>query len=101
MVVSDETFFPFPRHFARHMMTLLVQNTLGNAFRDARMSQRLTQAAVAAKARVSLPTIRLLENGRGNLRSWHAALDALVVEIIGRNLLAGKCLGRQMATLRK
>lgn len=48
-----------------------------------------------------MPTVRLLERTRGHLASWDAALAALGLSIIGRNLPAGDTLGRRLATLRQ
>jgi phage N-6-adenine-methyltransferase len=62
---------------------------------------RLTQAAVARKAGLSVPTVRQLERGRGNLQSWQKALDAIGLELAGRNLPPGPTLGKQIAALRK
>jgi transcriptional regulator with XRE-family HTH domain len=77
------------------------QNTLGNGLRQVRKSRRLTQHHVANLAGVSVPTIRLLERGRGNLRTWAAVLAGLGVELVGRHLPAGAHVGRQIATLRQ
>lgn len=46
--------------------------------------------------------MRLLERGSGNLGSWHAALEALGLELSGHHLPSGvgKTLGQQIATLR-
>jgi transcriptional regulator with XRE-family HTH domain len=77
------------------------QNTLGNALRVVRQSRRLTQHQVARIAGVSVPTIRLLERGRGNLRTWSAVLERLGLELVGRNLPTGAHLGYQLAALRK
>jgi phage N-6-adenine-methyltransferase len=61
----------------------------------------VTQAELARRAGVSVPTIRLLESGRGNLDSWRVALTALGLELAGRNLPAMEPLGRSLATLRR
>ena len=50
---------------------------------------------------LSEKTIRLLEQGRGNLVTWDAVLDHLKLEIVGRNLPAGPSLGMKIASLRK
>jgi transcriptional regulator with XRE-family HTH domain len=77
------------------------QNTLGNRLREVRKSRRLTQHDVATIGGVSVPTVRLLERGRGNLRTWTAVLEALAIELVGRNLPAGEHVGRQITALRK
>ncbi len=56
---------------------------------------------MARKAGLSIPTIRLLEEGRGNLRSWKKSLSALAYELKGRNLPQAETLEKQIATLRR
>jgi phage N-6-adenine-methyltransferase len=48
-----------------------------------------------------VPTVRLLEAGRGNLDSFRAVLTQLDLELAGRNLPAGPSLGHSLATLRR
>jgi len=74
---------------------------LGRDLRDHRKARRLTQGQVAAAVGLAEKTVRLLERGRGNLESWHAALKHLGLELLGRNLPAGDALGRRLATLRR
>ena len=62
---------------------------------------RMTQASLAASANIAVRTVRLLEQGRGTLNSWQAALDALGLIHSGRNLPGGETLGRRIATLRR
>ena len=76
-------------------------NCLGELLRLERTTSRLTQAAVAHKAGLSVPTVRKLERGHGNLQSWHRALDAIGLELAGRNLPPGPTFGKQIAALRK
>ena len=83
------------------MLKLPLQNELGNALRAARKSASLTQGALSAKADISVPTLRLLERGQGNLTSLFRVLDVLDLEIRGRNLPPGESLGAQIAALRK
>jgi transcriptional regulator with XRE-family HTH domain len=83
------------------MRKVSLQNILGDALRQVRKSQRLTQGAVAKLGGVSVPTIRLLERGRGHLRTWAAVLEVLGVELVGRNLPAGEPIGWRAAALRK
>jgi transcriptional regulator with XRE-family HTH domain len=52
------------------------QNSLGVEFRKLRKRTRLTQATVATTAGISLPAIRKLERGLGNLATWTKALNA-------------------------
>jgi adenine-specific DNA-methyltransferase len=61
----------------------------------------LTQSALAQQAQLSIDTLRLLENGSGNLSSFWAVLNTLNLAIVGRNLPAGQHMGEQMTTLRK
>ena len=56
---------------------------------------------MATTAGISLPAIRKLERGLGNLTTWTKALDALGWTLRGRNLPAGDSIGRQVAILRK
>jgi phage N-6-adenine-methyltransferase len=77
------------------------QNHLGTALRAARKSSRFTQRKVARQARFSLPTIRLLEQGRGTLRSWTRVLAALNLKLCGKNLPVASTLGKQIAALRR
>src|SRR3954453_7464254 len=62
---------------------------------------RITQAELARSCGLSVPTVRLLEVGRGNLDSWRAPLDPLGLELIGRNLPPGESLGSKLASLRR
>jgi transcriptional regulator with XRE-family HTH domain len=77
------------------------QNCLGVEFRKLRKRSGRTQASVATTAGISLPAIRKLERGLGNLATWTKALDALGWTLRGRNLPAGDSIGRQVAILRK
>ena len=83
------------------MRKVSLQNVLGDALRQVRKSRQLTQQAVANIGGVSVPTIRLLERGRGNLRTWAAILEVLGVELVGHNLPAGDHIGWRVAALRK
>jgi phage N-6-adenine-methyltransferase len=78
-----------------------LQNRLGLLLRAERKVRRLTQAKVARKARLSIPTIRLQEKGGGNIRTWTRILDSLALTVRGRNLPAGPTLGGQIAFLRR
>jgi phage N-6-adenine-methyltransferase len=62
---------------------------------------RYTQARIAARAGLSLPTVRLLERGTGNQASLLKLTAALEVWIEGRNLPPGPTLGARLAALRK
>jgi phage N-6-adenine-methyltransferase len=61
----------------------------------------MTQAELAAKAGLSVPTVRNLERTQGHLESWNAALAALGLEIAGRNLPAADTLGQSIAIRRR
>jgi phage N-6-adenine-methyltransferase len=74
---------------------------LGFDLRRHRKDRRMTQAELAANAGLSVPTVRLLERTRGHLTSWNAALAALGLEIVGRNLPAAETLGQSIAALRR
>ena len=75
--------------------------SLGFHLQRERKDRKLTQSDLAQRAQVTIPTIRLLENGQGTLTSFWSVLEALHVEIAGRNLPAGESIGVQITTLRK
>src|SRR5262249_51887448 len=56
---------------------------------------------LAQQAQVTIPTIRLLENGQGTLTSYWAVLSTLNLDIVGRNLPSGQHIGERIITLRK
>ena len=56
-------------------------NKLGRAVRGYRRQQRQTQAMVAAKARVSVNTLRNIERGKGRALSFDRVLRALHLEL--------------------
>ena len=74
---------------------------LHEALKRARKEQGLTQAQLAVDSALSIPTIRLLECGGGNLRSFWTALEHTGRELRGRNLPPGVNLGEQIMLLRK
>jgi transcriptional regulator with XRE-family HTH domain len=61
---------------------------------------RFTQAGIAARAGLSVPTVRLLERGTGTQASLLKLTAALDVQIEGRNLPPGATLGARLAELR-
>jgi transcriptional regulator with XRE-family HTH domain len=75
-------------------------NSLGRQLKRERKTRKLTQVALTAQVPLSLPTLRLLEQGQGNLTSFWQVLEVLSLEIVGRNLPAGETIGEQIATLR-
>ena len=83
------------------MIKVPCQNRVGKCLREARKRRRLTQLGLAEKAGLSVPTLRLLEGGRGNLQSWQKALSALSLVVEGRNLPPGEAIGQRIAALRK
>jgi phage N-6-adenine-methyltransferase len=83
------------------LQQLPLHSGLGQALKGHRKSARISQDELARRADLSVPTVRLLEAGRGNLDSWRVALAALGLELSGRNLPAGETLGRSLATLRR
>ena len=87
--------------FVVKMIKLSCHNNLGKALRNMRKSRRLTQTDVAKRSGLSVPTIRGLENGRGNLTSWNKVLLVLDVTLAGRNLPPGDSIGSQIAELRR
>lgn len=68
------------------MVKISFQNQLGKALKAARKERRLTQITLSEKAGISVPTLRLLENGKGRTSSWNAVLDVLNLELRGRSL---------------
>jgi transcriptional regulator with XRE-family HTH domain len=52
-------------------------STLAKQLINARMNRGLTQAALAFKAKLSIPTIRSLERGGGSIRALNAVLNVL------------------------
>ena len=87
---SKET-IPLQKAVSRTLVKKQFQNSLGVEFQKLRKRTGLTQGAVATTASISLPAIRKLERGLGNLAIWTKALNAL-----GWTLR-----GRQVAILRK
>jgi phage N-6-adenine-methyltransferase len=79
---------------------LPADSTLGSDLRKHRKGRGLTQGQLAAEAGVAERTVRLLEQGQGNLESWRFALVPLGVELVGRNLPSGPSLGLRLAKLR-
>jgi len=75
--------------------------SLGSHLKRERQDRTLTQRDLARQAMISIPTIRLLENGQGTLTSFWSVLEALHVEIAGRNLPPGQHIGERIITLRK
>ena len=84
-----------------NLLKVSLQNQLGEALRSARKAAGLTQGLLAERARVSVPTVRLLEHGQGNLTSWQTVLAALDLRLSGRNLPSAPNLGAQLALLRR
>jgi transcriptional regulator with XRE-family HTH domain len=76
------------------------QKQLGNLLKDYRKQNHLTQYQVATQSNLSLPTIRQLEQGKGNLKSFYQALKSLTIEVRGYNLPQGKHLGERISHLR-
>jgi phage N-6-adenine-methyltransferase len=84
------------------MLKLSFHHTsLGVHLKRERKDRKLTQGDLAQQAHVAIPTLRLLESGQGTLTSFWSVLEALHVEIAGRNLPTGESIGVQIATLRK
>jgi phage N-6-adenine-methyltransferase len=79
----------------------LHQTSLGNHLKRERQERKLTQRDLARQAMLSMPTIRLLESGQGNLSTFWQVLSALTLKVMGRNLPAGEMIGEQIAKLRQ
>ena len=66
------------------MLKLLPHFTsLGVHLKRARKDRKLTQSDLAQQAQVTIPTIRLLESGQGNLTTLWQVLEALNLEVMG------------------
>ncbi len=76
------------------------QSALGKELKNVRKSERLTQERLAQKSGLSVPTVRHLEHGHGNLSSFRKLLVALDLKLDGKNLPPGETLGAQVAMLR-
>src|SRR4029453_9901085 len=84
------------------MLKLSFHHTsLGSHLKRERKNQKLTQGDLAQQAQVAIPTLRLLESGQGNLTTFWQVLEALNLEITGRNLPAGAMIGERIVTLRR
>ncbi|MDY6936931.1 MAG: DNA N-6-adenine-methyltransferase [Cyanobacteriota bacterium] len=73
----------------------------GGQLQQHRKQQKLNQQQLADKTGLSIPTIRQLERSQGYLSSFQTVLDALALQIIGRNLPQGDTFGQQLALLRQ
>lgn len=65
------------------------QGQFAQLFRDARKAAGLTQKKLAARAKIGLSTVQAVESGRGRISSLDAILQALDLELRGRQLAAG------------
>lgn len=74
---------------------------LGVDLRSARLAAGLTQAELATRVGVSLPTLRQAERGQGSLSTFVTVAEALGQATGGRSLPPGKTLGARLAALRK
>jgi transcriptional regulator with XRE-family HTH domain len=73
---------------------------IGNAVREARRAAGMTQLSLAISAEIGLAAMRGVESGIGRITSLNAVLNALALEIRGRNLAEGS-LGHALALARK
>ena len=74
---------------------------LGKELREYRKSIHKTQSEISHLAGISVPTLRMLENGHGNLSSFFKVLNVLNLEVRGRNLPPSFSVGNQISKLRK
>ena len=79
----------------------VLNNSLGSFLQSHRRRCGLTQEAVATLATVSVPTIANLEGCHGSLASFFKVLNALDLEVAGRNLPAADTVGQRIALLRQ
>jgi transcriptional regulator with XRE-family HTH domain len=83
------------------MLKLSCHHTsLGSHLKRERHDRHLTQQDLARQAQLSMPTIRLLETGQGNLSTFWTVLHTLNLDIAGRNLPPGQHIGERISTLR-
>jgi transcriptional regulator with XRE-family HTH domain len=100
--MSAQTFSVFSPLWNVVMLKLLPHFTsLGVHLKRERKARKLSQSVLAQQAQLSIDTLRLLENGSGNLSSFWAVLSTLNLDIVGRNLPPGQHIGEQITTLRK
>jgi transcriptional regulator with XRE-family HTH domain len=84
------------------MLKLSFHHTsLGSHLKRERQDRQLTQSDIAQKAQVTIPTIRLLESGQGNLTTFWTVLHTLNLAVMGRDLPPGESIGERIVTLRK
>jgi phage N-6-adenine-methyltransferase len=74
---------------------------LGQQLKKERLNLNKKQNDIVEAARVSIPTVRLLENGQGSLASFWQVLEALGLELTGRNLPPSATTGQSLGLLRK
>ena len=77
-----------------------LHNQLGEDLKFTRKAKPLTQAELAVNCGLSVPAIRLMERGWGNVCSWEKALTALGLVLEGRNLPAADEIGQRIALFR-
>ena len=84
------------------MLKLSFHHTsLGVHLQQERKARHLTQHTLAQQAMISIPTIRLLESGQGNLTTFWTVLHTLNLAVVGRNLPPGERIGERIVTLRQ
>jgi len=76
------------------------QSQLGRLLRDARKAAGLTQADLAAQADIGLSAVQAVEQSRGRVSSLTAVMEAMGLELRGRQLSAGP-VGLALAHARK
>ena len=74
---------------------------LGDGLKTYRKQRGWTQAELAERATISIPTLRLLEQSRGNLGSLWGVITTLELKLVGRNLPDGEHTGARLALLRR
>ena len=74
---------------------------LGPALKSARKNAGFTQAVIAKRAGIAIPTVGLLETGSGNLDSFQKMLQALDLKLWGKNLPSGDTIGGRIVALRR
>ena len=73
---------------------------LGPDLRLSRKAAKLTQASLAGRVGLSLPTLRAAERGQGAIGTYVRLAAAVGIEVGGRSLPPGDSLGARVETLR-
>jgi len=76
-------------------------NHLGWAIKKYRLSKSMTQKAFLAWTKISLPTLRNIEKGKGYFSSFEQICNVHKLSIVGHNLPKGDYIYSRIYALRK